>query len=190
MQHDLELKYESTETRMVVEDFKTMRFTESPEHRTHYYGVSVCTVCHGALFPKLTDSSDLTDLPCPFCDDEQPLSRQYQMALDTVAWECDVPLDYVSTEPCGFPSFVSVIARPDRVGPFVYLRLHAGRGVAVATPMAIQVPCAQEGGDGLIMLDGVHSLLDDPHYPCQQGLAREVVRLCKHDLKLKYAKEA
>lgn len=36
---------------MVVEDFKTMRFTEPPEHRAHYYGVSVCTVCHGNAGP-------------------------------------------------------------------------------------------------------------------------------------------
>lgn len=80
-----------------------------------FQGVYECETCHGVRIDEGLDSYDdanfhenvIPEMPCYLCDKEAPLSKRYQMALDTLAWA--VPIWGCSYFPLvGFPSIDTV----------------------------------------------------------------------------------
>lgn len=70
-----------------------------------------CNTCHGVMidkgfssFDEAINSKRIHGLSCYLCDEHAPLSKRYQMALDTLAWAARGRRDWVPGGECGFPS--------------------------------------------------------------------------------------
>lgn len=170
---------------------KTMKPLDSsvlPDGRIqHVYG---CGVCHGVLIeyepegddcrPEGASASLIAESPCPLCNDGEPESRRYLMALHTVAWNCGLSERHEKTAPHGFPSFLSVGAEPDIKGPYVCLRFMQGECEIYAYPEGVQIPFIQESRKGWVVLDGRRESYG------RKRLALEVVSRVRHDLELNH----
>ena len=169
----------------MVKDYKTMKWVETlstdsdEDDRLTAYE---CKVCHGVSLVRCADEGKLR---CLLCDESAPLIERYWMAVNTMGWlsyECAPPLGY------GFfrsPSFKSVIY-DDEDGVSTWALFEYEQATVVATLGGFTITVGGEEKQRWFGSD-----LDaggDKFTP--RILAQEVVDRVRHDLILKYAKEA
>lgn len=94
-----------------------MRLLQIQDKVNHdFQGVYECETCHGVRIDKSLDSYDdanfyenvIPTMTCYLCDKEAPLSKRYQMALDTLAWAVKSWGRPYQGEEIGFPSIDTV----------------------------------------------------------------------------------
>ena len=134
---------------------------------------------------SLVRCADEGKLRCMLCDESAPLIERYRMAVNTLGWlsyECPPPIGYVFFRS---PSFNSVIY-DDEDGVSTWIRFDYEQATVVATLGGFTITVGGEEKERWFGSD-----LDaggDKLTP--RILAQEVVNRVRHDLKLKYAKEA
>ena len=173
----------------MTDGYKTMKWVETlstdsdEDDRLRAYE---CKVCHGVSLVRCADEGKLS---CMLCDESAPLSEQYWMGLNTLC--CSVwPPRYWNQEAdasiFGFPSFRRIYRRD-------------GDMDGMTASFDDDDLLVTAGADGIsIKAPGKHSIRYefsdrlDAAYPhlFSRRLAQEVVNRVRHDLELKYAKEA
>ena len=173
----------------MVKDYKTMKWVETlseDDDDADRLQVSECEVCHGFSLDWCEDPGELT---CVLCDEGASLEEKYRMALNTLG--CSVwPPRYWNQEAdasiFGFPSFRRIYRRD-------------GDMDGMTASFDDDDLLVTAGADGIsIKAPGKHSIRYefsdrlDVAYPhlFSRRLAQEVVNRVRHDLELKYAKEA
>lgn len=177
------------------DSYKTMKRVGIRESGNGYRGVYECRVCHGKVYDKDPVSpsdresidSRVSEMTCKLCDESAPLSERYWMALATLA--CASMKDrgeYLKGADIGFPAFDLVyIDGVDDTFFSVEFTLYGLRMEALPNQIGLNLSYP---GQEQRSLD---SALDDRHeLDGPKRLAQEVVDRVRHDLKLKYAKEA
>lgn len=182
----------------MTDGYKTMKLTGIRESGYGYRGVYECQVCHGVLLDRDHANSlsaerfkpdAVAEMTCSLCDESAPLSEQYWMGLNTLC--CSVwPPRYWNQEAdasiFGFSSFRRIYRRD-------------GDMDGMTASFDDDDLLVTAGADGIsIKAPGKHSIRYefsdrlDAAYPhlFSRRLAQEVVNRVRHDLKLKYAKEA
>lgn len=141
-----------------------------------------CEVCHGVSLDRCQDPGELT---CVLCDEAAPLEEKYRMALNTLGW-----LSTVHAPPIGYvyfrsPSFKRVVYDAED-GEETWVLFEYEHAIVQADLGGFDIMVGGEErrrwlGRGLDADGGRFS---------PRMLALEVVDRVRHDLKLKYAKEA
>lgn len=174
---------------------KTMKLTGIRESGNGYRGVYECQVCHGVLLDRDNANSRsaerfkpraVAEMTCSLCDRHAPLSEQYWMGLTTVQAICmDVRGDHVACADYGFPSFEKFFSSLFHENDMYVSFRVAGGPLISAHPRKIDFTWTENWTP---RFDSILNGQIEPLNP--RRLAREVVDRVRHDLKLKYAKEA
>lgn len=178
--------------------YQTMKLVRKLDvSRRDFRGAYQCRVCHGVRFDRsITDSYDdenfrlnvIPKMTCPLCDRQAPLSKQYWMALCTLAWACMRERGkHLKGADVGFPLFDRIYI--DSVDNTYFCAQFKLRGVqAEAWPGYVGVDPRFPSEEQLCHFD---SVLDDRHeQDSVKRLALEVVDRVRHDLKHNNVKEA
>lgn len=179
----------------MADDYKTMKRVGIRKSDGGDRGVYECRVCHGRLLDRYRvyslSSERITpdavaEMTCSLCDESAPLSERYWMALSTLVNSCLTGRGKcVDCADYGFPSFEKVfisLCYED----YVSVSFRVGDGTHLeAGPHEIAFSLAENWPQ---LFD---SILNGQIEPLNaRRLAQEVVDRVRHDLKLKYAKEA
>ena len=156
----------------------------------------MCGTCHGVYFARPSDSyygetpeEAASEVTCSLCDESAPLSKRYWMGLTTLAWaylENGGSAWEQKASDFGFPSFDEVfIDYPYIDGGSKFCFTYEGADVTARTSTIEWFPPSLPfWGSFANVLDGG----GDRFAP--RVLALELVNRVRHDLELKYAKEA
>ena len=182
----------------MADNYKTMRLvrTDHPDV-VCYWGLFQCQVCHGKVYDRdpvspsdrESISRRVSEMTCSLCDESAPLSEQYWMGLNTLCrsvWPPRYWNQEADASIFGFPSFRRIYRRD-------------GDMDGMTASFDDDDLLVTAGADGIsVKAPGKHSVryefsdrLDAAYPPLfSRRLAREFVDRVRHDLKLKYAKEA
>ena len=169
----------------MADSYKTMKRAET--HSADWgddfsLPVYECEVCHGVT---VEPDSDIEELTCSLCDENAPLMERYRMGWNTLEWFVmeyrgeDIPASEFSFDSInfwrinGFSTLVDVMFEYEQASIEFDLT-----GFSVSFDGKKEI---REFNDGL-------DAGGDQFTP--RILAQEVVNRVRHDLKLKYAKEA
>lgn len=181
----------------MADNYKTMRLvrTDHPDV-VCYWGLFQCQVCHGKVYDRdpvspsdrESISRRVSEMTCSLCDENAPLSKRYWMGLTTLAWaylENGGSAWEQKASDFGFPSFDEVfIDYPYIDGGSKFLFTYEGAKVTAETTTIGWFPPVPFWDSFANVLDGG----GDRFAP--RVLALELVNRVRHDLELKYAKEA
>lgn len=180
----------------MADSYKTMKRTGViPENEGEEYGPLrpyECEVCHGVSLDRCQDPGELT---CILCNENAPLPERFRMALGTLGQLCMQRGLRVDLNPItySFGSFNVTVRDPDYI---VTLGLDLVEWVWVNFDYEGETVLAHKDGFMVNTGDGAEDRLfadgldagGDRFTP--RILAQEVVDRVRHDLELKYAKEA
>ena len=176
---------------MAVKQEMTQPFG-SGDQRKELPETYVCGTCHGVYPPMLFDrdcasgpDGAASDVRCSLCDEQAPLSERYWTALSTLAWRCrERGCSTMKGCELGFPSFDMVVANFRDLHEIFAMFSYKGAEIkAMTTNIEWQVPFPDWVSFARI-IDSEGDRLS------VRLLALEVVNRVRHDLELKYAKEA
>lgn len=163
--------------------------------REDFTSAYVCETCHGVYFARWSNpnygtsaEAATSEVACSLCDETAPLSRRYWMALTTLAWA------YLENGGCatktkasdfGFPSVDEVFV--DRLcfeGGSSFRFTYKGAAITAEVATISWFPPTP-------FCDSFADIIDDKGARFSpRALALELVNRVRHDLTLKYAKEA
>lgn len=174
---------------------RTMLPVRSGDRREIFTEAYKCSTCHGVYFARQSDPSygvspeeASSEVACSLCDETAPLSKRYWMALTTLAWA------YLENGGCatetkaadfGFPSVDEVFV--DRLcfeGGSTFRFIYKGAAITAEVATISWFPPTP-------FCDSFADIIDDKGARFSpRALALELVNRVRHDLTLKYAKEA
>ena len=179
------------------DSYKTMKLLHVSEEGFYSYkGMFQCEVCHGVVYDKDDVSpfddgsvdSRVSEMTCKLCDENAPLSERYWMGLTTLSYAASPRRKSkgVYPEQVGFPSFRWIHSAKDyedgMMADFEY-----GGVFVLARSDQIKMESAFFDLRKRWLPDILDGKKDEYS---RKALALELVDRVRHDLKLKYAKEA